>query len=74
MKKIFLLAFLSSTLLLSTTACVSVRHDKGKHKGWFKNSNNPHHPNTTNPGHTKNKKNNAPAAKTKTKSKGAAKK
>lgn len=72
MKKIFLLAFLSSTLLLSTTACVSVRHDKGKHKGWFKNSNNPHHPNTTNPGHTKGKKNSAPAAKSK--SKGAAKK
>jgi ABC-type oligopeptide transport system substrate-binding subunit len=63
MKKIFLLAFLSSILLLSTSACVSVRHDKGKHKGWFKNSNNPHHPRTTNPGQTKHKKNNAPIGK-----------
>jgi hypothetical protein len=32
-----------------------VKSDNGKHKGWFKNSNNPHHPLTTNPGHTKTK-------------------
>lgn len=30
--------------------------DKGLHKGWYKNTNNPHHPSTTNPGHTKHKK------------------
>ncbi len=30
--------------------------DNGKHKGWTKNTNNPHHPQTTNPGHTKHKK------------------
>lgn len=30
-------------------------HDNGLHKGWYKNSNNPHHPRTTNPGHTKHK-------------------
>lgn len=24
-------------------------------KGWFKNSNNPHHPKSTNPGHNKEK-------------------
>ena len=29
------------------------RKDNGLHKGWYKNPNNPHHPNTTNPGHTK---------------------
>lgn len=27
--------------------------NNGKHKGWYKNTNNPHHPQTTNPGHTK---------------------
>ncbi|MET3539909.1 hypothetical protein ABID22_000616 [Pontibacter aydingkolensis] len=31
------------------------RKDNGLHKGWTKNPNNPHHPNTTNPGHTKQK-------------------
>ena len=31
----------------------SVHSDK---KGWNKNSNNPHHPQTTNPGHTKKDK------------------
>ncbi|GAB3821869.1 hypothetical protein GCM10028895_24900 [Pontibacter rugosus] len=30
-------------------------HDNGQHKGWYKNPNNPHHPRTTNPGHTKKK-------------------
>lgn len=31
--------------LLSATSCIIVprQHDNGKHKGWFKNSNNPHH-------------------------------
>lgn len=27
--------------------------DSGKHKGWYKNPNNPHHPNSTNPGKAK---------------------
>lgn len=31
------------------------KKDNGLHKGWTKNTNNPHHPNTTNPGHTKHK-------------------
>lgn len=30
-------------------------HHKGYKKGWTKNTNNPHHPRTTNPGHTKHK-------------------
>ncbi|MER2996553.1 hypothetical protein ABS362_03295 [Pontibacter populi] len=33
----------------------TTRKDNGLHKGWYKNPNNPHHPNTTNPGHTKGK-------------------
>ncbi len=34
----------------------SSKKDNGLHKGWYKNPNNPHHPYTTNPGHTKHKK------------------
>ncbi len=34
----------------------SAKKDNGLHKGWYKNPNNPHHPYTTNPGHTKHKK------------------
>ncbi|MCP2043410.1 hypothetical protein [Pontibacter sp. HSC-36F09] len=30
-------------------------YHKGYKKGWTKNTNNPHHPRTTNPGHTKHK-------------------
>lgn len=42
---------------ISFTSCVVARtpapHDNGRHTGWHKNPNNPHHPATTNPGHTK---------------------
>jgi hypothetical protein len=31
------------------------KKDNGKHKGWYKNPNNPHHPNSTNPGNSKGK-------------------
>lgn len=52
----------------------------GYKKGWTKNPNNPHHPRTTNPGHTKHKaptggdkviivKNEAPASSGKVKAK-----
>jgi hypothetical protein len=41
-------------LLFGATSCVVlVKEDNGKHKGWFKNSNNPHHPDNTNPGKSK---------------------
>lgn len=29
---------------LAGVSCASTRHDNGKHKGWYKNPNNPHHP------------------------------
>lgn len=50
-------ALFLTLLILATSSCVIVqpKHDNGKHKGWYKNPNNPHHPNTTNPGHTKQK-------------------
>lgn len=45
-------------LLLNLTSClVLVNKDNGKHKGWYKNPNNPHHPNSTNPGKSKGKHN-----------------
>lgn len=47
---------LCTGLLFSTTSCaVMVQKDNGKHKGWYKNSNNPHHPYSTNPGKAKGK-------------------
>lgn len=38
---------LLSVLFISASSCAtvqSVSHDQGKHKGWYKNPNNPHHP------------------------------
>lgn len=59
MKTIKTIALLLSCigLLFSTTSCVvqHAKHDNGKHSGWYKNSNNPHHPNSTNPGKAKGK-------------------
>jgi hypothetical protein len=39
-------------ILFSMSSCLVLVHEKdnGKHKGWNKNSNNPHHSNSTNPG------------------------
>jgi len=39
-----------SLFLFSTTSCIVLvpaqRHDNGKHKGWYKNSHNPHNSST----------------------------
>jgi len=44
-------------LLLGTTSCFyKVKEGKSTHKGWYKNSNNPHHENSTNPGKSKEHK------------------
>lgn len=53
--KTFAAVILSIGLLIGVNSCtVSIfKKNNGKHKGWHKNPNNPHHPNTTNPGHTK---------------------
>jgi ABC-type oligopeptide transport system substrate-binding subunit len=54
-KIIAILAFCPG-LLFSTTSCaVYTQESAGKHKGWYKNSNNPHHPNSTNPGKSEGK-------------------
>jgi hypothetical protein len=47
---------LCTMLMFSAASCVVLlTEDNGNHKGWSKNTNNPHHPMTTNPGHTKGK-------------------
>ncbi|MCD6068295.1 MAG: hypothetical protein K0S33_3121 [Bacteroidetes bacterium] len=54
--KFTIASLLISFLLVPQLSCiVTTRHDNGKHKGWYKNPNNPHNPNTTNPGKTKGK-------------------
>ena len=44
MKTLF--AFLVSASLIGASSCVIIapKHDNGKHKGWYKNPNNPHNP------------------------------
>jgi len=53
--KILALALCISFLFSTTSCVVLVPKDSGKHKGWYKNQNNPHNPHTTNPGKTENK-------------------
>ncbi|MGZ4097916.1 MAG: hypothetical protein ACXVNM_03515 [Bacteroidia bacterium] len=48
--KIVPIFLLSVLFLFGTTACLVVRTDNGNHRGWYKNTNNPHNPLSTNPG------------------------
>jgi len=43
-------------LIFVTSSCVVVRKDNGKHRGWFKNRNNPPHLNSKFPGKSKGAK------------------
>ena len=53
MKRLFaLLVIIGFSLSLDSCKIVSTGN-QGKHKGWFKNTNNPHNPNSTNPGQKK---------------------
>ncbi|MBC7695184.1 MAG: hypothetical protein H7141_07035 [Burkholderiales bacterium] len=48
---------LFSVVFTSFSSCLVVRTtegNNGRHRGWYKNSNNPHNPNTTNPGNGNN--------------------
>ncbi|MES2592441.1 MAG: hypothetical protein V4608_11180 [Bacteroidota bacterium] len=51
--KLILIFTLFAGFLLSITSCLVVHDTGGGKKGWYKNSNNPHHPNSTNPGNGK---------------------
>jgi hypothetical protein len=62
MKKVKLILAIALVMfyLMSLTSCFAPPRGfpgHGNPKGWNKNSNNPHHPNSTNPGkgHNKNK-------------------
>jgi hypothetical protein len=63
MKKVKLIFAVALILfyLMGLSSCLAppgrYKSGKGDPKGWNKNSNNPHHPNSTNPGkgHDKNK-------------------
>ncbi|MBA3663061.1 MAG: hypothetical protein H0W61_02490 [Bacteroidetes bacterium] len=56
MKTIKIVAALSiiMSVTLGTSSCVVVKRDNGLHRGWYKNSNNPHNPASTNPGNGNN--------------------
>ncbi len=51
------LVFLSIFVFASISCTVQKRNATGKHqpRGWFKNTNNPKHPGTSNPGKNKQK-------------------
>ena len=43
--------FLCLVLLFSVSSCiVFLKKDNGNHRGWYKNQNNPHNPNSINKG------------------------
>jgi len=50
LKTFTIVVFCLALLFVASSCAVVVRKDNGKHRGWFKNRNNPHHPRTTNPG------------------------
>ncbi|UKN02276.1 hypothetical protein K6119_01925 [Paracrocinitomix mangrovi] len=52
----YLVPFIFTLSIITSSCTVSIRHDNGKHKGWYKNPKNPHHPRSNNPGHKKHKK------------------
>ncbi len=49
-KTIAILIMLTSFLFSNSSCVVAYRKDNGNHNGWYKNQNNPHNPNSTNPG------------------------
>jgi hypothetical protein len=54
-KSISILGLCLALMFGASSCIVLLEEDNGHHKGWYKNTNNPHHPNTTNPGHSKGK-------------------
>lgn len=54
--KLIIAVVFSIGLVFGTSSCATFVHqDSGQHRGWNKNSNNPHHYNSTNPGKAKGK-------------------
>ena len=38
---------IGASFLINLNSCVVYKKDNGKHKGWYKNKKNPHHPRHT---------------------------
>jgi hypothetical protein len=54
--RLLLVITLYLSLMVSLTSCLVLipgPGGHGKHKGWYKHPHNPHHPRSTNPGHTR---------------------
>jgi len=52
-KKGIMLVLIIGLLFGASSCTVFFSKDNGNHKGWYKNTNNPHHVNSTNPGNNK---------------------
>lgn len=49
--RLFVIMMVAMLFLFCSTSCVILpKRDNGRHKGWQKNSKNPHHRNNTKPG------------------------
>ena len=48
-----LIAIVIAGVLISTSACVVVKKDNGKHRGWFKSRKNPNHRHAVKPAKVK---------------------
>ncbi|HUX97883.1 MAG TPA: hypothetical protein VMV47_19280 [Bacteroidales bacterium] len=54
----FITCIIFIVVLYFTASCVVLlKENNGKHKGWYKNTNNPHNPKSTNRGKDKGKSN-----------------
>jgi len=53
-KKVIMLILIIVLIFGAASCTVFVTPNNGNHKGWSKNSNNPHHPKNTKPGESKN--------------------
>lgn len=54
--KTFIIVVICMAFLFVASSCAVLRKDNGKHRGWFKNRNNPQILRTTNPGKSKGTK------------------
>jgi hypothetical protein len=53
-KTIVIMALFLGLMSGAASCTVYFAKDNGKHKGWYKNSRNPHHPKKIKPGKSKN--------------------
>lgn len=57
LKSSLIIGMIVSLLIMFNSSCVITKSPSSQApRGWFKNTNNPHNPRSTNPGHNKDKK------------------